>query len=228
MSSWRGRGRPSPWRRLHKLSAPRSRHGSECAAALQSVLAHLVVDFFGGCLVRLRLFPGAATAGFGTRVQSSISHFRSPAMDRSSGWPPWLGCTASRARPAGSHVVAGERRIRVSRRDSTRPIFLRCVASTRHDARALHLLVQVASRRGGVLRRPPPISAPTALLDESHRRSSGTIRAVRRACAGDHTQRRGVATVPMMNNSHGRPAAAVWSIRRLLGRLAIGCRLLAI
>ena len=106
--------------------------------------------------------------------------------------------------------------------------FLGCVASSRHDARALHLLVQVASRRGGVLRRPPPISAPAALLEESHRRSSRTIRAVRRACGGDDTQRRGVVTVPMMNNSHGRPAAAVWSIRRLLGCLPIGCRLLAI
>ena len=106
--------------------------------------------------------------------------------------------------------------------------FLGCVVSRRHDARALHLLVQVAFCRGGVLRRPPvdfgangaSRGIASAIVADDSR--------VRRACGGDVTQRRGVVTVPMMNNSPGRPAAAVWCIRRLLGRLAIGCRRLAI
>lgn len=67
--------RPSPWRRLHRLSVPRSRHWSGCAA--QGVPAHLVVDFFGGRLVRLRLFSGVAT-GFGTREQPRFLIFEVP------------------------------------------------------------------------------------------------------------------------------------------------------
>ena len=40
--------------------------GQTVRLPLQGVPAHLVVDFFGGCLVRLRRFSGVAT-GFGTR-----------------------------------------------------------------------------------------------------------------------------------------------------------------
>ena len=206
----------SPWRRLHQSvgsaqSAPGQTVRRRACRRTWSLTSSAVAWCACGCS------RASLPTGFGTREQPRFLLFEDP----DGSFIGLVSATLLRLSHAACRVGRDCRRALNPRVGSGQhpADFLGCVASRRRDARALHLLVQVAFCRGNVLRRPPPISAPTALLEESRRRSSRPIRAVRRACGGDDTQRRGVATVPMMNNSHGRPAAAVRSIRRLLGCL---------